>query len=319
MKDGRTGSPHAWGSHDRGARSRPDRAPRRRAHRLPRTAPPPARLHPRSRAIRALDRLQALSDELAAFRVARKSTLKRLLSPPDVPRGVYLCGGVGRGKSFLMDSFYAMVPLRRKTRVHFHAFMRDVHEELKTLKKRGRSARRRGAAHRAPLPARLLRRVPRLRHRRRDDPRAPADRAVRRRRGVRHDVELSAGRPVSQRAEAREFPADDRAAAASGSTWSKSTAASTTGCARSSRSRRSTCRAGPTGRRGDAADLRGHAHGRRGIAAAHDRGPARWPRSDARAARSGSISRRCATARARSATTSSSRGASPSCSCPTSR
>jgi cell division protein ZapE len=83
----------------------------------------------------ALDRLQALCDELAAFKMARQSTLKRLLSPPDVPRGVYLYGGVGRGKSFLMDSFYAVVPLRRKTRVHFHAFMRDVHEELKTLTK----------------------------------------------------------------------------------------------------------------------------------------------------------------------------------------
>jgi cell division protein ZapE len=42
-------------------------------------------------------------------------------------------GGVGRGKSFIMDCFYQAVPLKRKTRLHFHEFMREVHRELRDL------------------------------------------------------------------------------------------------------------------------------------------------------------------------------------------
>jgi cell division protein ZapE len=82
----------------------------------------------------ALERLQELADALAAFRAARRSTLRRLFAAPEVPRGVYMWGGVGRGKSLLMDAFHATVPIRRKTRIHFHAFMRDVHASLAALK-----------------------------------------------------------------------------------------------------------------------------------------------------------------------------------------
>ena len=79
----------------------------------------------------ALDRLQRLYDELVVFRNARRSLLRRWLNPPVPPRGIYFFGGVGRGKSFLMDAFFAAVPLRRKTRVHFHAFMKAVHEDMR--------------------------------------------------------------------------------------------------------------------------------------------------------------------------------------------
>ncbi|MGH8806490.1 MAG: cell division protein ZapE [Noviherbaspirillum sp.] len=83
---------------------------------------------------RAVDRLQRAYDEWGAYKLQRSSKLKRLLSRPDVPRGVYMWGGVGRGKSFLMDSFYSVVPVVRKTRLHFHEFMRGVHRQLDDLK-----------------------------------------------------------------------------------------------------------------------------------------------------------------------------------------
>jgi cell division protein ZapE len=81
----------------------------------------------------ALERLQRLYDELIAFRNARRSLLRRWLNPPVPPRGVYMHGAVGRGKSFLMDAFFATLPYRRKTRVHFHAFMKAVHDDLRGL------------------------------------------------------------------------------------------------------------------------------------------------------------------------------------------
>jgi len=71
---------------------------------------------------------------LLAFKVRRGSTLKRLLSPPKPPKGVYFWGGVGRGKSFLMDCFFNSVPYRRKKRIHFHAFMQQIHRDLDKYK-----------------------------------------------------------------------------------------------------------------------------------------------------------------------------------------
>jgi cell division protein ZapE len=84
--------------------------------------------------LRAVERLQQAYDDWVAFKAQRSNRLRRLISRPEVPRGLYMWGGVGRGKSFLMDSFYSVVPVKRKTRLHFHEFMRDVHRQLDDLK-----------------------------------------------------------------------------------------------------------------------------------------------------------------------------------------
>ena len=84
----------------------------------------------------AVQRLQRTHEQWVAYKARRNTAVKRLVVRPPLPRGAYLWGPVGRGKSFLMDSFYLTVPLVRKRRVHFHHFMRDVHREMETLKGR---------------------------------------------------------------------------------------------------------------------------------------------------------------------------------------
>lgn len=81
----------------------------------------------------AIDALERCENEWVAYKAKRGNALTRLVVRPEIPRGVYLYGGVGRGKSFLMDCFFNAVPLRRKVRLHFHEFMREVHRELADL------------------------------------------------------------------------------------------------------------------------------------------------------------------------------------------
>ncbi len=81
----------------------------------------------------AIDELDALWYQLMDFKTRRNQFLGRSLLSPDVPNGLYLWGGVGSGKTFLMDAFYACLPYRRKRRIHFHNFMAEVHHEMKLL------------------------------------------------------------------------------------------------------------------------------------------------------------------------------------------
>jgi cell division protein ZapE len=82
----------------------------------------------------AVRRLRALSAALDRYRVRR-----RLWFFPEPPRGLYLWGDVGRGKSMLMDLFFDSLPSKRKRRVHFNAFMVDAHARIHAERQTGRS------------------------------------------------------------------------------------------------------------------------------------------------------------------------------------
>ncbi|MFZ9556103.1 MAG: cell division protein ZapE [Limnohabitans sp.] len=83
--------------------------------------------------LRAVASLERCATDWSHYKSKRSNSLKKMIFRPEIPRGVYMYGGVGRGKSFLMDCFFSAVPLERKTRLHFHEFMREVHRELREL------------------------------------------------------------------------------------------------------------------------------------------------------------------------------------------
>jgi len=112
-------------------------------------------------AARALDsRLTALSE----YEPASGGLLGRFFgSRETVPRGLYMFGGVGRGKSMLMDWFYETADFTPKARTHFHAFMLDVHARINAWRKLDKDGRRASPHHVRGA---------------RDDPIAPVARAI---------------------------------------------------------------------------------------------------------------------------------------------
>lgn len=93
-------------------------------------------LRPDAEQAAAAERLERLQRELEATSAPRGIIGKLFTRKPPAPRGIYMWGGVGRGKSMLMDLFHDSLDIRRKRRVHFHAFMLEVHALLREERKK---------------------------------------------------------------------------------------------------------------------------------------------------------------------------------------
>ena len=88
----------------------------------------------------AVRRTQHLYDELLADGNTGNSFFEKIRQKfqkdkSNFIKGLYFCGGVGRGKTYIIDSFYDSLPFKEKQRIHFHRFMQMVHAQLRNLKK----------------------------------------------------------------------------------------------------------------------------------------------------------------------------------------
>ena len=93
-----------------------------------------------SEQLKVLEHLQRLFEELEEYRLYRAGKLNRLVTHLGAgrkpPRGIYIWGGVGRGKSLMMDALFKVSRHRRKRRVHFHEFMREIHARMRAMQGR---------------------------------------------------------------------------------------------------------------------------------------------------------------------------------------
>jgi cell division protein ZapE len=107
-----------------------------------------------------VDKLDALGARLEGYRPAKKAgALGWLFAARSAEpiRGLYIWGAVGRGKSMLMDMFFETAPVQRKRRVHFHAFMADVHARIHAWRQEHKNGRSNGGDPIAPVAEALAR------------------------------------------------------------------------------------------------------------------------------------------------------------------
>ena len=167
-------------------------------------------------------RLDALAAKLNGYKAEGKpSGFSRLfgMKPPEPPRGLYIHGAVGRGKTMLMDMFFDAAPAPLKRRAHFHAFMADVHARLHQWRQAMKRGEATGEDPIAPVATELAREASLLcfdEFSVRDIADAMILRAivhgsVHGRRGGGCDLERRAGRTLQGRPQPRAVPAVRRA------------------------------------------------------------------------------------------------------------
>jgi len=98
-------------------------------------------LAPDPEQIRVAAALDRLAEQLRSYTPRPEQGWRRLLGNgrPKAPRGLYIHGGVGRGKTMLVDLFHQLAPTRAKRRAHFHEFMRDVHARIRAIRQQQRT------------------------------------------------------------------------------------------------------------------------------------------------------------------------------------